>query len=406
MGLPVVGRHGYGDAGVFSIHTPTSVFFVRHSRYYGNHSTRSRNSKGHTSMESPKLFDEPPAVQPKLSIVVPCYNTAQYLPRCLDSLVAQTLDGIEAICVNDGSPDTCLAIMGDYAKRHPGLFRIVDKQNGGLWNARWSGTDVANGEYVAYLDSDDYVAPTFAEELYATAVRHQADIVICGFEREEEGTGKVTSREMDEERAPFKPSEDPGRLVEVNPAAWNKAFRRTLLMRMHRLEEPPTILEDVTLTQLAYLSAVDAVAFTGTAPYHYMIRNGSMINSVTPEQIDSVKRALLEVRRHFENSDASEELLQELDAIAFLHLGVSMSFRLSCNSDADLGQAVAETTEYLNEHFPSWKASPYINLAYAKKGSAYSKLLIAQGVYKMHLMKPFLATYRFAIEKLHVDIKW
>lgn len=357
-------------------------------------------------MESPQQSDVLPASQPKISIVVPCYNTAPYLPRCLDSLLAQTLDGIEVLCVNDGSLDGCLAIMHDYEREHPGLIRIVDRQNGGLWNARWSGTDVARGEYVAYLDSDDYVAPTFAEDLYATAVQHRADIVVCGFERIEEATGNVISREMDERKSPFVPAEDPGRLVEINPAAWNKAFRRTLLVRMHRLSKPPAILEDVTLTQLAYLSATGAVAFTGTAPYRYLIREGSMINSVTPAQIDSVESALLEVRRHFEGDDASEGLLQELDAVAFLHLGVSMSFRLSCSPGIDLGQAIAKTTAYLDEHFPTWKASPYINRAYAKKGSAYSKLLIAQRVYKVHLMRPFLATYRFVLEKLHVDIKW
>lgn len=357
-------------------------------------------------MESPQQVGAAAACQPKLSIVVPCYNTASYLPRCLDSLIAQTLDGIEVICVNDGSPDNCLTIMEDYAKAQPELIRVVDRENGGLWNARWSGTDVARGEYVTYLDSDDYVAPTFAEDLYTTAVQNQADIVVCGFERIEEETGKVTSREMDEKKESFLPSENPGRLVEINPAAWNKAFRRALLMRMRRLEQPPAILEDVTLSQLAYLAAEGPVAFTGTAPYYYLIRKGSMINTVTPAQVESVKQALLEVRDYFERDGASEGLLQELDAIAFLHLGVSMSFRLSCSPHINLGQALTATTNYLDEHFPTWKASPYITPAYTKNGSAYSKLLVAQLIYKAHLMKPFLAAYRFAIEKLHIDIKW
>ena len=100
----------------------------------------------------------------KLSIVVPCYKTENLLPRCLDSLLAQDLDGIEIIAVNDGSPDGTLALLRFYEKAHPDLVRVVDKKNGGLWNARWSGTEVALGDYVAYLDSDDYVAPTFASE--------------------------------------------------------------------------------------------------------------------------------------------------------------------------------------------------------------------------------------------------
>ena len=343
----------------------------------------------------------------KLSIVIPCYKTEAYLPRCLDSLLAQTLDGIEIICVNDGSPDATPELLRTYEARHPDVVRVVDKENGGLWNARWSGTDVARGEYVTYVDSDDYVAPDFARDLYETAVREHAEIVVCGFRRVDEGTGAVLSTEMSSALPPFDPREQPGRLVEINPAAWNKCFRRDLLMRMRRLDAPPKILEDVTLSQLAYLASDGRVAFTGTAPYRYVIREGSMINTVTPEQVESVKRALLEVRRDFEADGASEALLQELDATVFLHLGVSMSFRLSCSREVDLSRAVSQTTAYLDEHFPTWSRSPYLERSCVRAhGGALRRLRFARSVYRAGLMPAALAVYRFMIERLHVDIKW
>lgn len=342
-----------------------------------------------------------------VSIVVPCYKTEDYLPRCLDSLISQTLSGLEVICVNDGSPDGCLEIMKRYQTEHPGLFRIVDKENGGLWNARWSGTDVAKGEYVAFLDSDDYVEPTFASDLYHTALAEHADIVVCGFNRVSEEDGHVISTEMNEKRPAFAPSEKPGDLVGINSAAWNKLYRRSLLLSMHRLANPPSILEDVTLNQLAYLACARTVAFTGTAPHNYMIREGSMINTVTLEQVESVKRAMLEVRRCFTGEQANEQMLASLDATTFLHLGISMSFRLSCTKDIDLASAIRDNTHYLDDNFPTWRRSPYISAAYARNhGSAYLKLFIAQIMFKLHLMKPFLATYRFAIDKLGIDIKW
>lgn len=343
----------------------------------------------------------------KLSIVVPCYNTRAYLPRCAESLFAQSLEGIEVVFVNDGSPDDSLSLLRSYEAERPDLVRVVDKANGGLWNARWSGTDVARGAYVAYVDSDDYVGPDFARDLYETAERENADIVVCGFRRVAEGDETVLSTEMDAPRRPFLAHEEPGRLIEINPAAWNKCFRRTLLERMHRLDEPPKILEDVTLSQLAYLSTTGRVAFTGTAPYNYLIREGSMINTVTLEQIESVKRALLEVRRDFEGDGASEGLLQELDATVFLHLGVSMSFRLSCTEGIDLSRAISQTTAYLDENFPSWRRSPYIGLRYAAgQGGAYLKLLVAQLFYRAHLMRPFLAAYRLYLERSGRDVKW
>lgn len=95
----------------------------------------------------------------KLSVIVPVYNVEKYLPRCLDSLLRQGLqeEEYEIICVNDGSTDGCAAILADYHQRHPYLIRVVTQENRGLGLARNSGMDVAVGEYVAFVDSDDWV---------------------------------------------------------------------------------------------------------------------------------------------------------------------------------------------------------------------------------------------------------
>lgn len=345
--------------------------------------------------------------QIKLSIVVPFYKTEEYLPRCLDSLLAQTLDGVEIICVNDGSPDGCLAKLKEYEEHHPGIVRVVNKVNGGLWAARWSGTDVARGKYVAYVDSDDYVDPTFAEDFWRCAEHEGADVVVCGFNRIEEGTGKVLSTEMSAAKPNFLPHREPGRLIEINPAAWNKCFRRDLLQRMHRLEEPPAILEDVTLSQLAYLASNRPVAFTGAAPYQYMIREGSMINTVTVSQVESVRKALCEVAAYFDADEAEPGLRESLDATAFLHLGVSMAFRLSCSEGIDLSGQLRATDDYLEVHFPTWRKSPYITFSYAfSHGGAYVKLYLASLAYKAHLMRPALAMYRFLLTCTGKEIKW
>lgn len=346
-----------------------------------------------------------PAV--RLSVIVPCYNTEAFLPRCLDSLIAQTLGGIEVVCVNDGSPDGSLAVLRRYESARPDLIRVIDQPNGGIWSARLAGTEAARGAYVAYVDSDDYVEPSFAADLYETAEREGAEIVVCGFRRFEGATGQTLSRELGDPRPSFDPHAEPGRILEVNPAVWNKCFRRSLIGRMRRLENPPEILEDVAMSMLTYLASSGTVAFTGTTPYNYQVRPGSLINSVTVRQVEGVKRALVEVREAFGQEGASPEMIEALDAAAFLHLGVSMPFRLSCDPAVGLRGVIDDATGYLDGHFPTWRRSHYLGVGYAARhGSAYRKLAVARAFYRTHLMRPFLAAYRLYVSRSGRDLKW
>ena len=95
----------------------------------------------------------------KLSVVVPVYNVEKFLPRCLDSLLRQGLEPgeWEVICVNDGSPDNCATILAEYEMKHPDVFKVITQENQGLGGARNVGTALAQGEFVTYLDSDDYL---------------------------------------------------------------------------------------------------------------------------------------------------------------------------------------------------------------------------------------------------------
>ena len=95
----------------------------------------------------------------KLSVIVPVYNVEKFLPRCLDSLLRQGMEAgeWEVICVNDGSPDNCAQILAEYEQKYPGIFRVITQENRGLGEARNTGMKVAQGEYVGFLDSDDYI---------------------------------------------------------------------------------------------------------------------------------------------------------------------------------------------------------------------------------------------------------
>lgn len=117
-----------------------------------------------------------------VSIIIPIYNVEKYLRRCLDSVLNQTFSDWEAICVNDGSPDNCMEILKEYCAKDS-RFKIVDKKNGGLSDARNAGMKVATGEYVLYLDSDDFIHPQTLEISMFLAKRDASDIVSFTYDR-------------------------------------------------------------------------------------------------------------------------------------------------------------------------------------------------------------------------------
>ena len=113
-----------------------------------------------------------------ISVIVPIYNVEKYLVRCIDSIISQTYKNIEIILVNDGSPDNCGSICDKYAQQDARI-RVLHKKNGGLSDARNCGVEVASGEYITFIDSDDFIAPNYIEYLYNLLIENDADISCC-----------------------------------------------------------------------------------------------------------------------------------------------------------------------------------------------------------------------------------
>ena len=116
----------------------------------------------------------------KVSVIIPCYNAEKYLRQCINSVVNQTLKELEIICVNDGSTDSTLSILREYALRDARVT-IIDKPNGGYGESMNRGFDMATGEYLGIVESDDYAEPEMFEKLYLTAKRYDLDVVKSGF---------------------------------------------------------------------------------------------------------------------------------------------------------------------------------------------------------------------------------
>lgn len=213
----------------------------------------------------------------KVSFIVPVYNTQEFLPRCFDSLLNQTCPDIEIIVVNDGSPDGSAAIIDEYA-RMDSRVRVVEKSNGGLSSARNAGMDVARGDIIDFVDSDDYVEPNLAEFLVDTFAKEHPEIVVFGAECEPAELASKRIKQLLSPEARVFDSFDPALLFSANaqPYVWRAAYSRELIERETlRFAENVRFAEDVVFQFESYpLSAKMVVA--PDKLYHYVMQEKSL----------------------------------------------------------------------------------------------------------------------------------
>lgn len=174
----------------------------------------------------------------KVSIIIPVYNTSQYLPKCLDSLTNQTLGDIEIICVNDGSKDNSLKILNKYANKDSRI-KIISQENQGQSTARNNGILTAKGEFIGFIDSDDFADLTMFEKLYNDAKSKESDISMCSICVLNEKTGMLTTKDpymnldlFDEsfENKSFDHKQTLDFIFRICVTPWNKIYKRSFLL--------------------------------------------------------------------------------------------------------------------------------------------------------------------------------
>ncbi len=208
-------------------------------------------------------------MNPKISVIIPAYNAEKTLRRCLDSVFASDfLDSMEVILVNDGSKDGTLEVAEEY-KKHPN-FVLIDQPNGGVARARWAGISASRGEYLGFVDADDYIAPDMMSKMYGRAVETRAEIVVCGVERfNEEG------------RFPFlkfpaiceSGMEALERLVlkTRNGHLWNKIYKREIITEENlKKTEGIRFREDMLLLILSIVNAKKVVYLEEKFYFYYI----------------------------------------------------------------------------------------------------------------------------------------
>ena len=240
----------------------------------------------------------------KVSIIVPVYNVEKYLAKCLDSLVNQTLEDVEIIVLDDGSKDNSKQIIDEFQTKYPDKIKSFVKKNGGLSDARNFGLDRAGGEYIGFVDSDDYVTAEMFEEMYSLAQKYDAEMVICNLQKVDEN-GKILQKLTQVPNMPEKIDlvKNLSVFSDLGYFACNKLFRKELFK--NKRFKKGVHFEDIQLIPQLLLSC-KTLAQTQNYHYQYLDRQDSITKTHTEKGLGLLK-AVKDVEEVFKKSQYSNE---------------------------------------------------------------------------------------------------
>ncbi len=239
-----------------------------------------------------------------ISIIIPVYKVEKYLRNCLDSVINQTYKNLEIILVDDGSPDACPQICDEYEKNDDRI-KVIHKENGGLSSARNAGLDKCTGEYIAFIDSDDYVDKMYIEKLYRAAKDKNAQMAICSFFYVNEKGNLKKGTKLENK---IVSGDEKMNYIYVNPStcvdvSWGKLYHKNI---WNNLRFPVgKIHEDVFVSDLTFNNA-NAVCFVAEYLYFYLQRNnstsGKLKSNKTKNSLNLIEANILRFGRVDKNS--------------------------------------------------------------------------------------------------------
>lgn len=294
----------------------------------------------------------------KVSIILPVYNVEKYLSACLDSLLAQTLEEIEIVAVNDGSTDGSLQILQAYQSLNPEKLFIFSTENHGVSRARNYGFAHSHGEYVWFVDSDDFVEPDACRLLYEKATADGNDLVLFRYYNVDSETGVRKEYIASCHNQNFRVADKPYELPAISPYPWIKFIHRDLF---NGLCFPEGIrFEDLPV---AYLLAVKArsIGYVDQCFYNYR-KNVGFLSRLTPSTLH-IRNAIIFMKEEMEKLGLFEQYQTELDFIAVRHFFYRF-WKLLTNYETDQKelklQLINELFDYMESNIPDWESNHYV----------------------------------------------
>ena len=304
----------------------------------------------------------------KISVIVPVYNVYDYLDKCLNSLVNQSDNDFEVIIVNDGSTDNSQEIIDKYVSENANMKSFI-KENGGLSSARNYGLSKATGEYVLFLDSDDYYEPNTIEIMKKEALSGD-DIIIFRMFIDE--NNEIQKSMIDMEKFIFNDNISPSkRLLLYNPSACDKMFRKSLFDNISFITGK--YYEDLgTIPLLAIYT--DKIKFTDYYLYHYFKRENSIMNKINYNtKLEDIFFIVNRITTLFEENNLANEFKDEIEYIYIHHLLRAASIRFLNYERYDM---IDKIRKIMKEKYPNFTKNKYF------KKYGFKRKLMCRLIYK------------------------
>ena len=271
----------------------------------------------------------------KLSIIVPVYNAEKYLDKCLKSLIDQTIDDYEIICINDGSTDRSLSVLNDYAMEYPNVIRVLSTANGGQGRARNLGIEIAKGDFIGFVDSDDWVDITMFEKLYSAVLKEDADISICRVMDCYEDHTYITQESSD------------ARIEDTSSCIYNKIYRRTVI---DGIRFPEGLWYEDLGFGIQAITSTDKYAFVEEPLYYYRIGHTStMTNQNAVKNLDII--SIMDIIYHyFKNNEMNMNMF---DYLLINHVLIEAIRRVSMMNTDVKKEVIKQLRDYVHLRIPS-----------------------------------------------------
>lgn len=253
----------------------------------------------------------------KISIIIPAYNSEKYIEKCIESVLSQTYHNLEVLLVDDGSTDKTLELMNLFASKDERI-KVIHKENNGQSEARNTGIDASTGEYLIFIDSDDYVENDMVEFLYNLAEENNADVARCGFYTEYEDGTKLSQENCFE----FAVLDNNERLIDLlmgghlSGVVWNKIYKKSAISGVRFLKE---VCSEDFLFNYNVFKNVSKTVFSDVPKYHYYRRSGSItktVFNVNAFSVTRIKKAVLDELR--ENKEVYPYAVKSFISSAFI----------------------------------------------------------------------------------------
>lgn len=308
---------------------------------------------------------------PTFSLIVPIYKIEAYLPKCIDSVLAQTCQDFELLLVDDGSPDGCGAICDDYALRYPEKIRAIHQPNGGAGAARNHGIELSAGDYLLFIDGDDYLSDNFLADLKKTIDATPADLILYGAEVEKDGKKVGELHELVEPGKVLDVKNEPDLFFGVM-APWNRAYRRTLFT-----EHDITFATKVWYEDIRVVTKILAVAETAIrlpqCYYHYLQREGSAMNNKNSERNVEIICAYDDILGWYKTHGFYEKYCDALEFQAIQHIWLAATVRVLLIDRKH--HLIADLRAYMERNFPRFRENKYLSKLDSNKRLIFKLLL-------------------------------